>query len=384
MKTIITIDKKDPRPKYFQIKEQFQQEIEIGKLEPFDRLPSETEVAERCNISRMTVRQAFTELEKDGLIFREHGKGTFVKEPKPEKKQVKLISLLFPDIEYFIHEVIKGIESFAYEKGYAVTLCNTEASQGKIENYLSMHGEDNVAGAIICLPENASLKQVEILTKAKIPFVIIDYCPRGAQADYIIFDNVVGAYKAVTRLIKLGHKRIAYIGRSIDHFTNKERLGGYKKALIEHGIKVEEELVIGIEELVWLVDSQEEQVEKGRWENKVKDEENFRKLLFQKGFPTAIFTFDDVYARAIFNFTKKLGLRIPEDIALVGYDNTEVAKSLEVPLTSVAPPKYELGRKAAEVLTKKVENRREGYVHIILKPELVIRSSCGARIRTGR
>lgn len=369
MPQTITIDKEDSRPIYSQIKEQLRQKIKSGVLKSLDRLPSETEIAGTHNISRMTVRQAFAELENDGLIFREHGKGTFVAEIKdtPAEKIIssKSLAILVPCVtEGAYAKILRGVEDIAQQRGYSVIICNTDFNAEKQKKYLHKMDEEKVGGLIIVpiLWGEMAIEHYTQLRADNIPFVFINRFIPEIDTDYVVADNVLGAYQAVSHLIKLGHKRIAYI--SVPKYAmTEQRLAGYRKAFEENGIIFDESLVkVGA----------------------TKEECGYtcmKELWESKNCPTAIFAFNDNIAKQVYETATELGLKIPEDLALIGFDDSPVAGSIPVPLTTVAYPSYETGATSANILIDRIEGKGKEIQRIVLKPKLIIRESCGERLK---
>ena len=213
---------------------------------------------------------------------------------------------------------------------------------------------------MILTPTQKSTEEILALKEENVPFVLINRHFPGIETDYVLSDNIEGSYLAVTHLIQLGHRRIAHIGGPRGISTAKERLVGYKKALQQNGIKFDPELLIGSEL---------------KPENIDKLVSNFF-MLGQK--PTAIFVYNDFLAMSVLAVLKARGLRIPDDIAIVGYDDIEVASILE--LTTISQPTYEIGKRATQILLGRVRDRKMGEssdkVHeVVLKPRLVIRKS---------
>ena len=255
--------------------------------------------------------------------------------------------------------MIRGIEDTASAKGYTVVLCNTDEDADKEVRCLRLLKERRADGLIL-MPTQKSTDEILALKKENIPFVLINRHFPEIKTDYVLSDNIRGSYLAVTHLIQLGHRRIAYIGGPEEISTAKERLIGYKHALRQKGIKFDAELLVTSElkpeNMAGLVS----------------------KLFMLEQRPTAIFVYNDFLAISVLTTLKARGLRIPDDIAIVGYDDIEVAPILE--LTTISQPRYELGKRATQVLLERIADKKAGESsdkahEVVLQPKLVIRKS---------
>lgn len=265
------------------------------------------------------------------------------------------IGLVVADIATpFFSEVASGVEDTMRESGYNVFTCNTD---GKIEdeklhlNALISRGVDG----IIISPSNLRRKYLEELLKTKIPVVFIDRCLKNLNASYIIIDHFSGGYQMTKYLLSLGHRRIAYIRGEVE----MGRFYGYKKALDEYGIQIDNTLTSVCDFTV-----------RG-------GERAARKIMRIKKLPTAIFCVNDLVALGAMKVIKERGLKIPQDVSLAGFDNSYFTEFLSPPLTTVHQPKYELGQDVARILLNEMNSRPCSPSKIEIEPVLVIRESCG-------
>ena len=369
MENIIRIDKEDSLPIYAQIKQKIKAKIKNKQLNPFDRIPSVPEMARMCRVSPMTIRHAYTELVNEGLLFCEHGKGTFVADFKKVSKNAgylmtKSVGLIVPDIMSNVFpKIVKGAEDVANNRDYSIIICNTEDRSEKQVEYLQRIREQKISGLIITPIAHASesVEHYKQLQRDDIHFVFINRFIPEIKTDYVISDNVMGGYLATIHLIELGHQRIAYISDP-KYIVAEQRLEGYKKAMAEKGISFDESLVrfAGLRE-------------KGPGYKYMKE------FMKSNNRPTALFAFNDRIAKEACEAILELELRVPDDISVIGYDDSLIAITLPVPLTTVAYPSYETGRLAAEILLDKIEGKQHGIQQHVLKPRLVVRASCGAK-----
>lgn len=275
-------------------------------------------------------------------------------------KNTRTIGVIVSDnTDPFFATIVKGIEDFARSKGYNIILCNTDEKYEREEEAVRLLREKQVDGLLITLaPAQKERADILELKRAGTPFVLLNRHMDDVMTDYVINDNVYGAYLAVSHLVKSGHKRVGYISGPSQISSVRERLEGYKKALFEDNIEFDNSLVK---------------------ESNLKMEDGHRlmkEFLELENRPTAVFTYSDLLAIGALKALKEAKLKVPKDMALVGYDDIEFSSLLEVPLTTVHQPRYRIGEEGARILISRIEKKdSEGLQQIVLKPELVIRES---------
>lgn len=269
----------------------------------------------------------------------------------------KLIGLIVPDIQNpFYVDVVKGVEDMAYEKDYAILMCNFAQDEAKEKLYIDLMRTESVGGLLLA-PVSDNDQKVIDLVEDGIPIVCID---RGitADVDIVVVDNRQGAYNAVDHLIKKGHKRIAYISGLPNIATSKYRLQGYSEALRDNNIKVDEKLIL----------SGDSKHKSGKILS--------AKLLDLKNPPSALFTGNNLITLGALETIHSRGLTIPDDIAIIGFDDMPWSISLNPPLTAVSQPGYEIGKRATELLFNRINDPKRESVKVELKTKLIIRKSC--------
>ncbi len=280
------------------------------------------------------------------------------------RQQTNVLGLLIPCVTFsFFPDIARAVEDTAREHGYHVLLCHSDDSMEREREEIELLREHKVAGLIITPAHDRGDVDIDILLQLKedkVPFVLIDKKIDSLECNFVGTDDIKGAYEAVTHLIKLGHKRIAYIMGEKNASTNKDRLQGYIDALRDNGLIYAPELIVGdgfIEEYGYRA---------------------AKELLGLDEKPTAIFTITDMAAIGALQAITEMGLKVPEDIALVGFCDNKGSSTLSVPLTTVRQPAREIGRQAAQILLEEIENEISEPKKIVLKPELIVRKSCGA------
>ncbi|MFA7373224.1 MAG: GntR family transcriptional regulator [bacterium] len=367
------VDKNNALPLYLQLEALIRNEIEFGAWKAGEILPTEEEFCRKYNVGQITVKRALRDLAKEGLLSRIKGKGTFVKPSIPVAGRRNKIALIVPDIDdIFISEIYHGIEEVAVAKGYRVA---TYSSGRQIEN------ENQNIGALIESDENGAIifpywgrfnaSGILALKRKGFPFVLIDRYFPEIQADTVTVDNIGGAITAVAHLIELGHKRIGHIG-GVNCTANEDRLEGYRRALGEAGIPYDADIVKRI--------TATDMDESIRFEpDDVGGYKQMKELLCVSERPTAFFAGNDYIAFGAIRAVKEVGLKIPDDVAIAGFDDLKFSASLEIPLTTVYQPKYEIGKTAASILMEKIEDKDTEIRRIVLPTSLVVRESSGAK-----
>jgi len=364
---------------YAAMEEDLAEQMGRGTLRPGDCILSENELCRKYNISRVSVRRGIARLVEQGLLQRAPGRGTFVADPHAREtvsKGTKTLTFIVPDIEdIFISELHGGVEEACAENGYEVIVQSCECRPEK-ENQRLMNLKDQaVAGAII-FPNWGRFNTDAIfsLKQERVPFVLIDRYFRDIDTDYVVVDNLKGACDAVTHLVKLGHKKIAHLC-GVPCSSDDERDEGYKLALAKAKICYDPDLV-------WRI-APDRTSGSARFEpDDVGGYVEVKRLLTSKMRPTAIFADNDYLAIGALKALKESGVRVPKDMAVVGFDDLKISALLETPLTTVRQPKREVGKKAAEILIEKIRSGNSGlagaFRHVVLKTELVVRKSCVA------
>jgi LacI family transcriptional regulator len=254
-----------------------------------------------------------------------------------QKKTFKIGVIVGDVLSQFYSVLAKSIEDIANKYGYSVILCNGDDDPEKELNYLKVLRSSKVDGIII-VPTGKNVGYINNLMQTNIKIVLVDRLIEGVDCDAILVDNEKGAYTAVKYLIDKGYKKIAIIDGFIDRTTGKERLKGYLRALNENNIPRNDDFI------------------------KIKDFKKISGIMFanelleNKNKPEAIFVANLELTLGAILSIKSLGLKIPDDIAVIGFDDSDWAQILEPPLTTISQPVYDLGTAAAEMLIKNIEN----------------------------
>lgn len=271
----------------------------------------------------------------------------------------KTIALIVPDITNpFFTTIARGTEDIARKNGYHVILSNTDEDSAKEQEYVDMCLSLRVDGVIIASAGDKSKANLEKLKIFKIPFVCIDREVEGIDADLIIGDSVAGSSALTQHLIDLGHRHIAYVAGPFSVSTSRYRFQGYKETLLKNGIKYNPAY---LKETSYNLFPKTPIVED---------------LLACEPKPTAIFASNNSVASQIVRELRERKLRVPEDIAIVAFDELEPYAIAEPFLTSAIQPSYNFGSLAVQLLLERIDDVRiKQFRKIVLEPEIVIRLS---------
>jgi LacI family transcriptional regulator len=274
------------------------------------------------------------------------------------RRETQNIGMVVPDIAYpFLAEVAKGVEDMGFELGYTAVLCESSGSLEKEAACISLLREKQVDG-IVFIAAGESYNHVQRLIEQGVPVVVCDRELPGVEADTVIADNVGSGRQATEHLIRLGHRRIGCIAGPRELCISNRRGDGYKRALKEHGIPVDKDLIV-------------------RGDFRCRGGyEAMRELLALDERPTAVFACNDLMAMGAICAASKGRMRIPEDIAIVGCDDIALAAFTNPSLTTVAQPKHEMGAAAVDMLVGRIADRNKSPTKRALPTELVIRDSC--------
>ncbi len=328
---------KNKLPKYRQLFEEIRDAIFSGKYRVGDRLPSETALVQRYNISRPTAARALRDLENAGLVQRRHGSGTLVLHSSHARGGS--LGLLVPGLgqgeifEPICNQIAKSVQAHNF------TLFWGDSSAGKDESKTSLakslcqqYIDQRVAGVffepIELMPGMEKTNQyiVKAFQEAGIPVILID-CdvvkfPRRSQFDLVRIDNRRAGYLLTEHLLKLGCKRIDFVSKSSSAATIDARIAGYRDALLENEI---------IPQLDWMHRADSFDID-------------FARHLIKASEPEAIICGNDYTAALVMRDLTRLGVRIPQEIRIVGIDDLKYASALSVPLTTIHQPCRAMGR----------------------------------------
>ncbi len=268
--------------------------------------------------------------------------------------ETKVVLVLLPTISNpFYSKAVTGIRHIADKFGYLILICNTESSAQKEMEFLEILRHKQADGAIV-MSQELDIAQLDKIG-AHYPIVQCFEYRKSEILSHVAIDNEKAAYEAVNYLIGLGHKRIGLVGCNTQYSSALQREMGYKRAMEDAGIPLDPNLII-------------------RGDYGFKSGYNCTgKLMEHK--PTAIFAISDMQAIGVTKALKGMGLLVPRDISVVGFDNVTFAEIYDPGITTISQPTYKMGSKAMTILINQMKGEASAPQHITMKHTLVVRES---------
>lgn len=363
-------------PKYRRLKEEILIGLNSGKWNAHDRLPSENELAAQFGLSRQTVRQTLGELEQEGWLYRQQGKGTFaapkglpVSPGDPDRRMVGMLTTHISD--YIFPHIVRGAEAELRAGGYSLLLASTENKKDAERENLLQLLEQPLAGLIVeptkSAAGNPNLDLYLSVQMKRIPLIMIHARYPELTCPVVRMDDEAGGRMATEHLIGLGHRRIAGFFKT-DDLQGAGRLRGFLAAHGQNGLVADPERVVG-------------------FRTEEKPDVPKRRLLDMLGSgepPTAVVCYNDEVAIGLLETIRQAGLSVPDDLSLVSFDDSRLATATESKLTSIIHPKADMGVLAARWLAGMIAGDAEPALpdgvsrqgnELVFRPELVLRQS---------
>ncbi|WP_282943523.1 GntR family transcriptional regulator [Paenibacillus sp. RC67] len=351
---------------YIQIKNDIMNQMSEGIWKPGDKLPSENELAEQFNVSRITIKNALADIVKQGLIHRIQGRGSYISddilEPplsyEHKEENGRFVAFLMPRLNnLFTANLITGIEQELAEHGYNLVFRLTHYSQ-ELENKILKELTQIGVKGIIIYPVDGETFNDEILklTLDHFPLVIIDRYLRGLDTNCISSDNFAGAYEATKHLTNLGHTKISFISTAITGTTSiEDRLHGYEQALSDSGLFIDYRLRLSL--------------------TKMPVVEQIQNYLMENPDVTALVTTNSAIGLIAMKAARSLHIDVPRALSIVCFDDYVHSILSEVQLTYIDQNEKNMGREAARLVLSLIQDPTQDRRNILFPNKLVIRNS---------
>jgi DNA-binding LacI/PurR family transcriptional regulator len=327
------------------------------------------DIAQRLKLSTSTVSRALRNhpdiskatKKKVIALARETGYQPNLIAQSLQNQSSNTIGVIVPEIRHsFFSSAISGIEDVAYQAGYAIMVCQSQEShEREVLNTQALMAH-RVAGLLISISQGCGdLRHLRAVRRQGIPLVFFDRSPEGMEASQVVVDDFQGAYEAVRYLINKGYKRIAHLAGPVNINISRQRMLAYKQALQDSQMPVAEDLIIS-----------------GGFSGK-DGRGGMQRLLAMENPPDAVFAVNDPVAIGALKLLKEQGVKVPKDMAIIGFTNDPLAELMDPPLSTVDQPAVQIGREAAALLLDSIKNHdRSGRIITkTLKTRLIIRSS---------
>ncbi|MGJ9382270.1 GntR family transcriptional regulator [Salipaludibacillus neizhouensis] len=361
--------------KYNYVKNNIRSKLLEGFIIAHQKIGSENELMKEYHVSRHTIRKAIDDLVNEGLLYRKQGAGTFcadrslhVDRSQESGKNIAVITTYFSD--YIFPSIIRGIEGFLSEKGYHMTVFSTNNNPEQEKRCLESILSQNYDGLIVeptksALP-NPNINYYLNIERVGIPYVMINAYYEELEPVHIMIDDILGGMKQTEHLIDLGHKHIVGIFKN-DDIQGTKRMKGFIKAHRKANLPISPHNII-----TYTTETKHEE-----------PHQKLKKLLQGKELsPTGIVCYNDELALKFLDIVREMELTTPNDISIVGYDDSFLSVASEVKLTTITHPKVDMGvaagKKIIQLIQCKQENSsliKEAESSIIYTPELVLRNS---------
>jgi LacI family transcriptional regulator len=333
-----------------------------------DGMPTIHDVAKRAGVGSITVSRVINNSGYISSETRERVQKAIVElgyvpntlARSLRSRRTNTVALMVTDITNpFFTTLARGVEDAANEAGYTVIFCNTDESAAKEEKYLNVLLQKQVDGLLL-VPTQRNVNTIQQILKHGTPVVVLDRRISEVDVDTVRCDSLDGAYKLTEYLVSLGHRQIAVMSGAVGVSTADDRVAGYQKALVENGITIDERFIFRGE---FTPDS-------GYSMTKQAINLPLR--------PTALIAANNFITIGAMKALQEVGMKVPEDMALAGFDDLPPAIVTFPFFTVVCQPAYEMGTQAMQLLLKRLNDKEMGaFQEVILPTQLIVRRSTG-------
>ncbi|MCK1991065.1 GntR family transcriptional regulator [Peribacillus muralis] len=337
------------KPKYQVIIDDLKNKILTGEYSVGEQVPTESVMQEMYNVSRQTVRKSILELSNEGFLRSEKGSGTYVSNQyqssggNSKNKTIGVITTYISD--YIFPSIIRGIERRLNENNYSLLLASTNNDVQQEKKALEMMLSFGVDGLII-EPTKSNLYNPNIayylsFKEQEVPFIMINAYYEELEVPFFCLDDVQSSYLATKELISKGHTQIGLISK-MDDLQGKYRMKGYIKALGEAKLRFLPEQLLSY-----------------TTETKLDLYTNLKEFLnVNRDMLTAIVCYNDEVGLEVANVCRQLDISIPEQLSIIGQDNSYIAKNANIKLTTLTHPQEQMGHDAADWIIKKLQGKK--------------------------
>lgn len=337
-------------------------EIAEGEFAVGQRLENERQLALRFGVSRGTVRQALKILTQERLIIRHQGRGTFIADPAfaSVSGRTALIGALVYEKEYYFGAILQGAVSQSGLRGYILTTGSNMSGESEAQ-HVEAFIKHRIHGVIMAPKQEHSMESYQRLVKEGVPVVLLDTKLDNCNEDFVGVDDRKGAFLACEHLINLGHKRICYVG-----YQNPEKVDGQWER--KSGFMLASKKLNDGSLTPFFAEMSDDNFS-----------ESLVSLLSGDERPTGIVAYNDIWALRVLNAARRSGLNVPEDLSVVGFDNSALAKDHDPTITTIDPQPQEMGRLLVNMLIEKIKNPQPRPKQSILVMPNLIQGATTAR-----
>lgn len=285
--------------------------------------------------------------------------------PDKTENDLRLIGILAPKLTYhFYSEIIEGVLDAATSAGYGVVLCPTDSVS--LSDFNTPPSFQHISGLVTMCPLQQNSWFSKILPE-NIPIVQCCEYDEDLPYPFVAIDDYAAAYHATTYLVNLGHRKLSIFNSTCHTLYGKKREQGFRDALADNNIPLREDWVLHLGEIDYNLAQAAAQ-----------------ELFSREDYPDAVFTISDVYAAGIVKSITKLGLHVPDDVSVVGFNDTEIALISEPALTTVHQPRQKMGASACSLLLRLIQTGSCLSQHLWVESDLIVRNSTKSRTNSGQ
>ena len=365
------IDYRDPQPLYKQIYEDLINRIRSGKLKVGDKLETQHELVKIYDVSLITVKKALSDLINEGILFARVGKGSFVarRPSKIDYSKHLTIAYILKDLDNpYYQNMVSSVESNLSENKCNMMLYSSDnqrdREEEKIRSFIDMGVSGLILGSMSHSPFTSSL--IIELKEKNFPCVMVSHTEDSSMC-FVGTDQENGGFIATEHLIKTGYSDIGYVNGEEGNLIGEARKRGYVKALTEHNLSVNENYLYRIK-----LNGKRDDFKSGYDVGKEFCNRSVR--------PRAMFIYNDLSALGFIDALTKFKLKVPEDVAIIGFDDIASGSLSPNSLTTVHQPTDKIGKLAVKNLLKMIHGESvDPHNKRILNPKLIVRESCGAK-----
>lgn len=367
---MFTISKNSPIPLHTQLLNELRHAIFSGKLKPHEQLPGEYALIEALNISRSTVQRAWQTAQEEGLIYRVPAKGTFVAEVSTATPAGRFIGFIVAEFRYaFDSHLFRGAEELLQAHGYRLLFAQSNRRIEEENRLIHEMCSEGVAGILLWPVAESAHRRYATSPECSVPIVLLDRPIDGAMLPCITSQNYEGALEAMQHLLDYGHRAISFLAWPPveDLLPIAERLRAYRDAMTRAGLTPRPVIQLG-EPL--------EAVNYQRYAHEAHQDVAFLvETLRQPDRPTAILAMNDLVALLVLRAAEQVGLRVPDDLSVIGFDNLEITEHVQPRLTTVNQDTALMGHEAVRRLLALIDGEKPQRIFTMLPTRLVVRDS---------
>ena len=360
------IDQHNPKPFYKQVGEEIVKQINNGELKVGDKLETQSELVKRYDVSLITIKRALSDLISEGVLYARAGKGTYVAR-RPQKIDYSkhlTIAYVLKDLDNpFYQSIVSSVERNLSKNGSNLMLYSSDNrhdnEERKIRYFIDMGVSGLILGSMFHSHYTGSL--IKQLQAEHFPFVMVSHT-EDPEINFVGTDQEAGGFMATEHLAKSGYNSIGFVSGEEGNLVGEARKRGYLRAMAENDVHVVQEHIFQIK-----VSGKRDDMKSG-----YEVGQEFCKL---ENRPDSVFVYNDQSALGFIQALTECGIKVPQDVGIVGFDDISTGRNAAVPLTTIHQPTEMIGKIAVESLLKKI-NGELPKIHKLLEPKLIVRKSC--------